>query len=209
MVANDNLTVRDALELALRRSKWRVAAAVSTYEQLVKAVAAHQPDLVVSSASLGDRPVSPALGEIGRHGAVALLAPPQTDDTTASQLLAGAQGWFDLDSSLESVLDGLRWMAEGWPIITGPGAALVLHEWRTAQREAGRRRPTDVPGLTTREADVLRAMGCGHTTKEIASELGIAAKTVENHKTRIFAKLGARNTAHALALAADRGLLAN
>jgi DNA-binding CsgD family transcriptional regulator len=61
--------------------------------------------------------------------------------------------------------------------------------------------------LTTRELDVLNLIGCGHTTSEIGPRLGISPKTVENHKQRLFAKLGVSNQAHAVAVSMRLGLL--
>lgn len=49
--------------------------------------------------------------------------------------------------------------------------------------------------LTAREREVLAAAVRGLHAKEIGRELGISARTVEVHKTRIMAKLGARNVA--------------
>lgn len=59
--------------------------------------------------------------------------------------------------------------------------------------------------LTAREREVLAAAAQGLHAKEIGRELGISARTVEVHKTRIMAKLGARNVAELvrLALAAE------
>jgi DNA-binding CsgD family transcriptional regulator len=56
--------------------------------------------------------------------------------------------------------------------------------------------------LSPREVEILRAVSSGHTTREISEQLEISAKTVENHKQRIFTKLGVRNQAHAVALTA-------
>ena len=44
-------------------------------------------------------------------------------------------------------------------------------------------------------------MSDGLSTKAVAHQLGIAVKTVESHKTRIFGKLGVRTQAQAVALA--------
>jgi DNA-binding NarL/FixJ family response regulator len=64
------------------------------------------------------------------------------------------------------------------------------------------------PGhLTGRELEVLKRIGAGCTIHDISSDLGISAKTVGNHKQRIFAKLGVQNQAHAVAVAMRRGLL--
>lgn len=49
--------------------------------------------------------------------------------------------------------------------------------------------------LTAREREVLEHAAKGLHAKEIARELGISARTVEVHKTRLMAKLGVRNVA--------------
>jgi len=61
--------------------------------------------------------------------------------------------------------------------------------------------------LTEREREVLRLVGTGSTTREISARLGISAKTVENHKHRIFCKLGVHNQAHAVSIAMRAGVL--
>jgi two-component system nitrate/nitrite response regulator NarL len=52
--------------------------------------------------------------------------------------------------------------------------------------------------------DVMGAMSDGLATKAIAHHLGISVKTVENHKTRIYDKLGVRSQAQAVALVHGR-----
>ena len=49
--------------------------------------------------------------------------------------------------------------------------------------------------LTLREMQVLNAMSDGLSTKVAARLLGVAVKTVESHKTRVFAKLGLHSQA--------------
>jgi RNA polymerase sigma factor (sigma-70 family) len=50
-------------------------------------------------------------------------------------------------------------------------------------------------GLTPREREVLEQAAQGLHAKEIGARLGISARTVEVHKTRIMEKLGVRNVA--------------
>ena len=59
--------------------------------------------------------------------------------------------------------------------------------------------------LTAREEQILRLVSRGLAGKQVARHLGISPKTVERHKTRIFAKLGVANQAAAVraAFAAD------
>lgn len=61
--------------------------------------------------------------------------------------------------------------------------------------------------LTAREVAVLTLVGAGHTSREISHHLRISHKTVENHKQRIFAKLGVQNQAHAVSVAMRRGMI--
>ena len=54
---------------------------------------------------------------------------------------------------------------------------------------------------------MLGEIGAGSTTRGVAETMGISPKTVENHKQRIFSKLGVQNQAHAVAVAMRQGLL--
>lgn len=69
--------------------------------------------------------------------------------------------------------------------------------------------PNPTPDLTARECDILRSIACGHTVRETARTLGIAAKTVENAQSYLFRKLGAHNRPSALVAAHSLGLLPN
>ena len=53
----------------------------------------------------------------------------------------------------------------------------------------------------------MELVGLGYKAREISVELGIATKTVENHKQRIFSKLGVQNQAHAVSIAVRAGLI--
>jgi DNA-binding NarL/FixJ family response regulator len=61
-------------------------------------------------------------------------------------------------------------------------------------------RPT-APRLTERQVAVLQAIAHGLTSSEVATLLGISPKSVDNHKQRIYAKLGVQSQAHAVAVA--------
>jgi len=60
------------------------------------------------------------------------------------------------------------------------------------------------PALTAREADVLEAITLGHNNARIAADLFLSVATVKSYINSIFAKLGARDRAHAAAIAAGR-----
>jgi DNA-binding NarL/FixJ family response regulator len=67
--------------------------------------------------------------------------------------------------------------------------------------------PRPVQGrLTARERQVLSLVARGLAAKQVARQLSISPKTVERHKTRIFAKLRVPNQAAAVRAAMDREL---
>lgn len=59
--------------------------------------------------------------------------------------------------------------------------------------------------LSTRESEVLRLIADGHDNNSIAEMLGLSEKTVRNHVTSIFSKLGVRTRAQAIVLARGTG----
>jgi len=61
--------------------------------------------------------------------------------------------------------------------------------------------PTSPLPLTERQREILALVAQGLAGKQVARHLGISPKTVERHKTRIFARLGVPNQTAAVSLA--------
>ncbi len=59
--------------------------------------------------------------------------------------------------------------------------------------------------LTERQREILALVAQGLAGKQVARHLGISPKTVERHKTRIFARLGVPNQTAAVSLALTGG----
>lgn len=71
---------------------------------------------------------------------------------------------------------------------------------------AARGRVTALHGLTARETDILERIAQGLDNAQIAAHLDMAEKTVRNHITRIFDKLGVENRPQAIVRAREAGL---
>jgi DNA-binding CsgD family transcriptional regulator len=92
---------------------------------------------------------------------------------------------------------------------TTPIAERVRDRLRTLnghRRGSTKDTPALPSGLSVREAEVLRHVAAGRTNREIAEELVLSEKTVNNHLERIFAKIGASNRAAASAFAVRHNL---
>ena len=70
----------------------------------------------------------------------------------------------------------------------------------------GNRTPALLKGLTSREGEIVELIARGMDNTEIATRLGMSEKTVRNHITRIFDKLGVESRAQAIVLAREAGL---
>jgi len=108
-------------------------------------------------------------------------------------------GWLD-----DRLVHLLSVVSQGCRVLERPAAAAALPGLPMRRAE-----PSPAPDLTARECDILRSIACGHTVRETARTLGIAAKTVENAQSYLFRKLGAHNRASALVVAHSLGLLPN
>ena len=74
----------------------------------------------------------------------------------------------------------------------------------TAWREAA---TNHIAGLTARQREIMELVLAGHPNKNIAADLGISQRTVENHRASIMKKTGAKSLPALvrLALAAGAG----
>ena len=86
-------------------------------------------------------------------------------------------------------------------------AAAVSAVLDAAGQPVGPRRSLAPADLTPREIEVLRALARGLTTREIAAQLVISAKTADNHVQHIYEKLQVSTRAGATLFALSHGLL--
>jgi two-component system response regulator FixJ len=77
----------------------------------------------------------------------------------------------------------------------------ALTRAREPTRGEAMRAAKRVARLSPRERQVLDGLAAGRLTKQIAYDLGISARTVEEHRARMLARLGARSPAEAVRLA--------
>jgi DNA-binding NarL/FixJ family response regulator len=100
---------------------------------------------------------------------------------------AGVKGYLLKDSAVTELTSCLKAVAEGKFYITPSMSKLMVD--RRSRIQALERSVPALDKLTPAEHDVLRLLADNKTSKEIADELFIAVRTVENHRSHITAKL--------------------
>ncbi len=156
-----------------------------------------QPRLITLDSGMPLAGGMEAFGEI-RRWSPNTLAAVVTGFTSAGHLAdwvaAGVEGVFLKTCPPEE-------MAHGLSLILADGR--YISKAVMASLEAGPERVE----LTMRERQILHLIAQGRANAEIADRLSISAKTVDNHRTRLMAKLGVRSVAQLLAFALKEGLL--
>jgi|SRR5215831_1876333 len=105
----------------------------------------------------------------------------------------GVRGYIIKDSAVTEVIDCLRTVVKGHDYFSPAVSSFLLQQ--------SRRKPasglTGMEELTPAERRVLRLLAELKTTKEIAAELGVSPRTIDNHRAHICSKLDLQGT-HAL-----------
>jgi DNA-binding NarL/FixJ family response regulator len=157
------------------------------------------PDVVVVDEILEDGVAESFVPALFRTGTrVLLLCGPSETSRLVDLVALGVTGLVDGDGTPPDVASAVLTLAAGGSVLPPDVVAAVATDWRRSRRRGGGDSRT--ADLTDRERDVLGAIADGLSTKAVAHHLGISVKTVESHKTRIFAKLGVRSQAEAVAV---------
>ncbi len=114
-----------------------------------------------------------------------------------AMLAAGAKGYLVKGASREEFLRAIRTTAAGQPFLSPEATTGLLRNFD----------PPIEP--SPRELDVLRLIAEEYTTKEIAQRLHLSPKTVENHRTSLLQKVGARNVVGLVRFALRAGWIEN
>jgi two-component system, NarL family, response regulator NreC len=208
LVADDHTLVRQGLVSLLEESgEVEVVAEAADGLEAVEKVASAHPDVAVLDLAmprLGGLEAVRRIRERHPRVAVLVLTVHEEEEYVLPIVRAGAGGYLVKDSAVAELLAAVRAVAAGQAYF-GPQAAKALAE--RYRRPPG---SADDPyrDLTPREREVFHLVVEGRTTKEIAKQLAISAKTAENHRRRMMDKLGVHNAAEVVRYAAKKGLLA-
>ena len=125
---------------------------------------------------------------------VLILTTFETSDGINQALEAGAKGAILKSAELKDLLDAIR--------TVNAGKTYLSSEIRQIMKD-----DPPVPELSARQQELLDSLVRGMTNSDIAGQLGISMRTVKDHFSALFAKLGVANRTEAIALALRKQLL--
>jgi DNA-binding NarL/FixJ family response regulator len=204
MVVDDHPMWREGVARDLADAGYLVTAAIGEGAQALRVASAARPDVVVLDLQLTDLSgVEVIRGLLAAVPAVRILMLSASGEQrdVLDALTAGATGYLVKSAGRQEFLDAVRRTAEGEAVFTSGLAGLVLGEYRKISKSA-----TGGPQLTARETEVLRLVAKGLSYKQVAEELLVSHRTVQNHVQNTLGKLQLRSRSALMRYAFDNGL---
>lgn len=200
LIADDHPLVAHGIDrvLATTAGEFGVVAACHSGQETLAAAADQQPDLILLDVRLGDMNGAEVCRKLGTEtpGAKVVMLTAFDDTENLRRCLeAGAAGVLlkgtldlDLTQALRDVRDG-RMVIDSEVAGSLEAASGILADGTT------------IPQLRPREAEVLRLMAAGLTTRVIAAELDLSLNTIRTYTQSLMTKLGAHTRVQAIVFA--------
>ena len=203
LLVDDHPVVRQGYRRVLEyQSDFRVVAEADSAASAYSAFKQYSPHVVVLDISMPGASGLEAIRNIrSRDNRARILVFSMHTETVLVKAAfdAGASGYVTKSNEPAALIRAIRSVAQGERAMSDDIAHILAAESLTPSRSA-------LDQLGEREIEILRQFAAGSTTKQIASNLNLSVKTVQNYHYLIKAKTGMRTDAQLVRLAAECGL---
>jgi len=201
--ADDHTMVREGLtEVIARQNDLRIVGQARDGATALQEATKIKPDVVVldiKMPGLNGLDVCRELVRRDRSVLVLILTMYDNEEFVVRALDSGATGFLLKESAAEDLVQAIRAVGRG-DLYLDPGIPRSI----LGRVGGGRANPYD--RLTTRERQVLQLITESKTSREVAEELGLSAKTVETHRMRLMRKLDIHDQTTLVKFAIREGL---
>ena len=172
---------------------------------LVESVRPHIVLMDIAMAKLNGLEAAARLARESPDVKVIILSMHTSEEYVVRALRAGAAGYLLKNSAIAEVQLALQAVLRGETYLSRaiPGEAIAS---RLASLP---RSPDPLERLTPRQREILQLIGESKSTKEIAFELKVSAKTVETHRAQLMSRLNMHDVASLVRYAIRAGLVIN
>jgi DNA-binding NarL/FixJ family response regulator len=194
LIADDHFAVREGLKAILRgpvSPAVEIVGETSSIEETRLFLGRSIVDLVLLDINFADGNGLDLVADwAGKPGAprFLILSMYQEGTFVLKALQAGAGGYVGKDSAGEVLLAALAVVEAGGTYLDGTSLNALATRLRTIPPEATEADHC-LAVLTAREKEIFYGLLRGQSTKALAQELAVSPKTVENHRSMVYAKL--------------------
>ena len=161
----------------------------------------HQlPDVILMDINLPDKSGIDLCKEVkGKYPAIFILGLSTFNQQSFIEKMigSGASGYVIKNATQQELMEAIHTVVKGKEYLSFD-AAVALRKPDTQN---------NIPVITRREKEVLELIAEGMTNNEIARQLFISSTTVDTHRKNLLSKLGAKNTASLVRIAAQLKLV--
>jgi DNA-binding NarL/FixJ family response regulator len=208
LLADDHAVVRSGLRAVLEsETDIEVVAEAEDGSEAVEKALENEVDLAILDVSMPRLTGLQATAELIRRRPgmrVLILSVHDSEQYFFEALKAGASGYVLKTAANRDLVEACRASMRGEPFLYPKAVRALVRDYLERARR-GEAVPEDL--LTPRELEVVKLIGEGYTSDEIAEALVISRKTVDHHRASILGKLGMRNGAELTRYAIRRGLV--
>lgn len=207
LIADDHIIVRSGLRLLLEAEPdIEVVGEALEGGEALNLVEKHLPDVVLMDIAMPGMNGLEATRQIKTRWPqvnVLVLTMHRSDEYFFEMLKAGASGYILKGAETSDLIHAVRVVGQG-EVFLYPNIAqklvkdyLNLVQWGEGSGSS----------LSSREKEILRLLGEGYSSKEIAEELVISQSTVHSHRSNLMTKLGLSNRRELIQYARERGII--
>jgi two-component system response regulator NreC len=213
LLVDDHALLRSGLRMLFNnQSDMEVVAEAANGMEACSLVALVKPDFIILDISLTGLDGISTLEEIKKidpQTKILMLTMYRDAGYLKAALEKGADGYLVKSAEENELLNAVRQIREGTKHYDKNLADELLHLVFTSKDDKPNSRHQEGDILTEREKEILKLVALGFADKQIATELVISIKTVENHKSRIREKLKLRRLADMVRYAIQQGYLSD
>lgn len=205
LIADDHPLLRAGLRQVIATDpRLQIIAEAADGATALELLTTHQPDVAVLDIEMPNLTGFALLRELRAQRlttAVVFLTMYHEEEMFNEALDLGALGYVLKDSATTDITAAIRAVAAGQPFIS-PAISAYLFNRATRSTTLTQQLP-GLNDLTPTERRVLKLIAENKTSKEIAAELFISYRTVENHRANICQKLDLKGSHSLLKFAFD------
>jgi DNA-binding NarL/FixJ family response regulator len=201
VIIDDHPLFREGIKTIISRdSRFEVLEEAGNGRDGLQKVIALKPDVAVVELARKIRLQSP-------HTRVMILSMHSKIDYIVEAFQAGATGYVVKESATERLGQALESVAAGEYYLDSSISQEVVAKLMQSPAKEAKVSDSGYDKLSAREQEIMRLLAEGVSKSEIADQLCISIKTVENHRTNIMRKLDIHNTMELVRYAARLGLI--